>query len=296
MAEGSRNPGGLPVFAEQPVTVDEVTVTGNGTPAHPLEVIGGSLAVAVDDTTIGGDGKVADPLHVIPLGLADQVPVLTDGITCVGDGTTALPITVITGGGGGAVVADGVTIGGFGTVAVPLHAIFAGFDDNVAVAVDGTTIAGTGKTASSLHVVPAGLDDKVAVLSDGTTISGTGKTGSALHVDPAGLAGLVAVDHDGTLSGDGTSGSPLSVISGAGTPRAFSYTVLGTEPDLANLVIPLPAVRGSNAYLVWPQMQAGTNFFGMPMVKSKTTSQFVLALSANATAGDVFAFYLVDAF
>lgn len=236
MAEGSRNPGGLPVFAEQPVSVDEVTVTGNGTPAHPLEVIAGSIAVVADDVTIGGDGELAAPLHVIPLGLADQVPVLTDGITCVGDGTTALPITVITGGGGGAVVADGVTIGGFGTVAVPLTAIFAGFDDNVAVA------------------------------------------------------------HDATLSGNGTSGSPLSVISGAGTPRAFSYTVLGTEPDLANLVIPLPAVRGSNAYLVWTQMQGGTLFYGVPMIKSKTTTQFVLALSGNATAGDVFAFYVVDAF
>lgn len=266
MAQGTILRGGNPYNGLVPVKADDVSILGNGTTESPLSVNPDAITVHVDDVTIAGDGSSGDPLHVLPLGLADRVPVLADGTTLVGDGTTLLPLTVVTGGGGGAVITDGTTIGGFGTVMVPLTAIFSGFDDKVAVAVDGTTVSGTGKTGAALAVIPAGLNSRVQV------------------------------SHDSTLSGNGTSGSPLSVVSGAGTPRAFTYTVTGAEPDLANITVPLPATRSSANYLVWGSMQSGTNFLGAPQYRTKTTTNFVLALQGNATAGDVFAFYVVDAF
>jgi hypothetical protein len=43
-------------------------------------------------------------------------------------------------------------------------------------------------------------------------------------------------------------------------------------------------------------MQAGTNFYGVPQIKSKTDAGFTPGLSANAVAGAVWAFSVADAF
>ena len=54
--------------------------------------MGSRGGINVDDVTIGGTAAQISPLHVIPLGLAEQVPVLTDGVTTTGNGTTGQPI------------------------------------------------------------------------------------------------------------------------------------------------------------------------------------------------------------
>ncbi len=88
--------------------------------------------------------------------------------------------------------------------------------------------------------------------------------------------------------GGGGGGKP-----GEGT--VFSYTVSGAEPDLSELVIPLPAVRGSTAYVVFPSQGDAALQVGMSVsAVSKTVNDFVLSLSINATAGDVFNFYVAD--
>lgn len=72
---------------------------------------------------------------------------------------------------------------------------------------------------------------------------------------------------------------------------AFQYTVTGAEPDLANLVIALPSAEPSASYAVHPAQEQFTNLLAMGVLTaSKTTTQFVLSLAANATAGDVFSF------
>jgi hypothetical protein len=81
-----------------------------------------------------------------------------------------------------------------------------------------------------------------------------------------------------------------------GNPHSFEYTVTGSEPDLANIVITFGTARSDATYDVYPQLQAGTDFYGMPQITTKLDASFVLALSANAVAGDVWAFYVVDAF
>ena len=194
-------------------------------------------------------------------------------VTAVGIAISASTMLVLlvpiveAGGGGGTVITDEVTIGGVGSLADPIHAIFTGFYDNVAVAVDGTTIGGDGLSGDPLTVIPAGLYDKIEVATDGTTIGGTGLASSALRV-----------------------------IGGPGSPETFTYTVTGAEPDLANIAITFGTPRGDDLYNVFAAMQGGTNFYGVPQIKSKTDDGFTLALSANAVAGDVWAFYVADVF
>lgn len=93
MAEGSPSPGGLPFKAEQPVFVDDITITGNGTPTSPLIAIGGSIAVVTDGRSISGDGTHAFPLATVP----DETAVAVDGTTIVGSGLLGDPL-IATGG------------------------------------------------------------------------------------------------------------------------------------------------------------------------------------------------------
>lgn len=82
---------------------------------------------------------------------------------------------------------------------------------------------------------------------------------------------------------------------GGGNAQRFQYTVTGVEPDLSELVIPLPAARSDALYLVTPsQEQATYGLHANVATASKTTTQFTLSLSADATAGDVFSFIVDD--
>ncbi len=76
---------------------------------------------------------------------------------------------------------------------------------------------------------------------------------------------------------------------------AFSYTVLGTEPDLANIVVPLPYVRPDAAYNVQATMGTFTAILGIAVpVLGRTVNDFVLSLTAGATAGDTFDFVVAQ--
>ncbi len=75
------------------VVTDGQTVTGDGTRAHPLRVVGDGgavtiVAAVVDSQTILGAGTAGRPLHTNP----DGVPVVADGTTITGDGTRARPL------------------------------------------------------------------------------------------------------------------------------------------------------------------------------------------------------------
>ncbi len=267
MTDVNRGPGvgrGTPV--ETLVTADQTTITGDGTKTAPLVAVGGAIAVVVDDTSIGGDGTTAEPLHTISFG----TEVAVDGSSIVGSGLADNPLAVV-GGPSGAGVSDGVTLQGTGLLVNP-YAIKAVQHD--------TTLSGNGTVAVPLTV----LTDN----ADGVTLQGDGLAASPFAIK--------AVQHDTTLSGNGTVSSPLSVISGAGAPQMFAYTVTGSEPDLAHIVIAFGTGRADAAYLVVATMQAGTNFYGVPQIQSKTDAGFTLGLSANAVAGDVWAFYVADAF
>lgn len=87
-------------------------------------------------------------------------------------------------------------------------------------------------------------------------------------------------------------GSPSS---SDGNAQRFQYTVDGTEPDLTELTIPLPVGRANANYLVFPAQEEATNIVGMSVdTASKTTTEFVLSLTGEASIGDVFSFNVVD--
>lgn len=81
-----------------------------------------------------------------------------------------------------------------------------------------------------------------------------------------------------------------------GNAQRFQYTVTGLEADLTELTIPLPVARSNASYLVFPAQEEATNQLTMSVdTASKTITEFVLSLSGEATAGDVFSFNVVDA-
>jgi len=76
------NPGGL-------VQTDGTTIAGSGVGKDPLVVTGGGgIPVVADGVSITGDGTTAHPLATVP----DRTAVLTDGVTTTGNGTTGNPI------------------------------------------------------------------------------------------------------------------------------------------------------------------------------------------------------------
>lgn len=208
-----------------------VTATNAGAGVAAITIPG---TVTVDGVTITGDGSVGLPLAVIPSGLDEQVTVAVDGVTITGDGTTANPLVAVAGTaailvedegvpvvggpftaldfvGEGVVASDGG--GGTATVTIPRT-----------VAVDGTTITGDGSTGNPLAVVvpfdPALIDfsvnsaagdliDARLVLRTGASANPTGAfngggTGNKAIVGyPLGLAGipmgaLLSVDYTWT--------------------------------------------------------------------------------------------------
>lgn len=79
------------------------------------------------------------------------------------------------------------------------------------------------------------------------------------------------------------------------TAQVFSYTVTGAEPDPDNLVITLPAARANALYQVQVTQSTNTSLLsGAIAAASRTTTQFVLSLTSDATAGDVFWFTVED--
>lgn len=79
------------------------------------------------------------------------------------------------------------------------------------------------------------------------------------------------------------------------TAQVFSYEVTGLEPDPDNLVITLPAARANALYQVQVTQSTSTNFLGPQVAAaSRTTTEFVLSLTSDATAGDIFWFTVED--
>jgi hypothetical protein len=82
---------------------------------------------------------------------------------------------------------------------------------------------------------------------------------------------------------------------GAGHLQSFQYTVTGLEPDLAQIVIPLPSARSSSTYVVVCTPNGVTDIVGYDCPKTLyTTTQFQLVLTIAAQAGDVFGFQVHD--
>jgi len=229
--------------------------------------------VATDNETIVGNGSGQAPLSA----KAGEISIVVDGVTITGDGTNESPLATIPD--HTPVLADGISIVGNGTPSSPLAAV--GGPSGAGVS-DGVTLQGTGIIASPFAIK--------AVQHDGT-LTGSGSVASHLAVVPSALADLVPVAADGvTIGGNGLTGTPLHVLAGA-VVTPFNYTVLGTEPDLANLVIPLPATQPDTGYFVQPWQAEHARFLAMATPDSgKTTTHFVLNLSANATTNDVFNF------
>lgn len=73
--------------------------------------------------------------------------------------------------------------------------------------------------------------------------------------------------------------------------QVFAYTVTGSEPDLSEITVTLPEAEESTGYLALCTQQTATNHLGMS-ISSKGLTTFVLSLSGNATAGDIFAFHV----
>lgn len=145
---------------------------------------------------------------------------------------------------------------------------------------DGTTAVSTGRTIATTAPLSGGGD-----LSTNRTLS--------IATFGAAQAGVVPASGGGTnnfLRADGSWAEPAG---GGASVAAFSYTVTGAEADRSELTIPLPSSRSDTNYSITPSQETATYLLGM-RVTSKTTSNFVLSLSANATAGDVFKFVLAE--
>jgi hypothetical protein len=145
------------------------------------------------------------------------------------------------------------------------------------------------------------------VAADDASITVQNNNPGAATLDLA-LMSMFSIERYFGQGGPVSTGAPGSQVpqpfwvSGGGAGSAakeqgFSYTVTGAEPDLANLVIPLPSARPSAAYNVQitPQTQAIQTTYNAPDA-DKTNNQFVLALGTDATAGDKFSFLIYDDF
>ena len=86
MADSMSVSGGVRNNVQSLVSVDQVTITGDGTTEHPLQANIGEVPVTTDHVTILGNGTTGDPLR------AGEVPVTTDHVTILGNGTTGDPL------------------------------------------------------------------------------------------------------------------------------------------------------------------------------------------------------------
>jgi hypothetical protein len=128
--------------------------------------------------------------------------------------------------------------------------------------------------------------------STGTT-GPTGTPGDTGSTGPAGSATSTGATGPTGPTGNAATG-PTGPDSG-GSPQRFTYTVTGLEPDLSELTIPLPAARANALYQVTPAQATAAFQLGMNVDNgSRTVAQFVLSLSNDATAGDIFYFVVAD--
>lgn len=74
--------------------------------------------------------------------------------------------------------------------------------------------------------------------------------------------------------------------------QAFTYTVLGTEPNLSEITITLPIARADANYVVMVNAQNVLNVFA-PDVTTKTNTNFLFIATGDLNAGDVIAFLVV---
>ncbi len=145
-----------------------------------------------------------------------------------------------------------------------------------------------------------------------TSVPFTGSLAIGAVNDPVGVAGIdvenqgAAIPNNphtilnftgaGVVASDAGAGRANITIPGRDpTLQCFTYTVTGAEPVLSELVIPLPVARANTLYQVFPAQGQAT--FGLHMnvqTASKQVGQFTLSLSGDATAGDVFAFQVLD--
>jgi len=74
--------------------------------------------------------------------------------------------------------------------------------------------------------------------------------------------------------------------------QAFTYTVLGTEPDLSEIMITLPLVRADANYVVITNCQGVINIVATDVV-NKTNTDFLLVATGDLQAGDIVAFVVM---
>jgi hypothetical protein len=85
---------------------------------------------------------------------------------------------------------------------------------------------------------------------------------------------------------------------GGGLIQAFTYTVTGAEPDLSDFVVPLPAARVNDDYVVTWGLGGVSVIFGVDapdlIAGDRTTAQFRVVLSQPAVVGDKIDFIIMD--
>jgi len=90
-------------------------------------------------------------------------------------------------------------------------------------------------------------------------------------------------------------GGAASGSGGGMSADVFSYTVTGVEPDQSDLTITLPAARGDTDYVVlFSQGNAAGILGGRFPEAGRTTTDFRLLLTSDASAGDTLDFFVTQ--
>jgi hypothetical protein len=143
--------------------------------------------------------------------------------------------------------------------------------------------------------------NQIATLSANTNCAASFWYDSSPNTDPNGLiagaisGGNLLVNPTTGVVWRCTGGTGWTLLNAVDTEQRFSYTVTGAEPDKANIVVALPAARANALYKVQCTQGTFAALLGQAVpVASRTNAQFVLSLSAMATAGDTFDFIVSD--
>lgn len=134
-----------------------------------------------------------------------------------------------------------------------------------------------------------GLPAQYFLDTDPTTFTGWGQTNAE------GNSVLYRTDIPSIYLKVGPDATDWQVFgSGVTNPvRTFKYTVLGTEPDLSELVIIMP-IPMAGAYNVFASCQGCTNIVAFDIPESShTNTQFLAISTGNLIAGDVIAFMAI---
>lgn len=140
----------------------------------------------------------------------------------------------------------------------------------------------------------------VSATSTQVTVTNNGGTAASCNVWCAylhtilrefGPASVLALTPDPyILIGGGFGGSP------SGIEQRFLYTATGAEGS--DFMVTLPLVRANDTYFVFTALDGVTNIVGIDtpniLAGDRTTTQFRVITTANVTAGDRFAFQVVN--